>query len=116
VYDLGSGDGRLVFASQQAGAKKSIGYELSIPVYLYSKIKSLFNPRTQIRYKDFWFDAPKFKDADVIFCFLMIKSMQTFEKKIWPHLKPGALVVSNAFRIPNQVPIYDQDNLRIYRK
>jgi hypothetical protein len=42
IYDLGSGDGRFIFASCRKGAKKAIGYELSLPIYIYSKIKSFF--------------------------------------------------------------------------
>ena len=42
VYDLGCGDGRLVFQSAKL-AKQSIGYELSVPLYLFGKIRQLFS-------------------------------------------------------------------------
>jgi SAM-dependent methyltransferase len=116
VYDLGSGDGRFVFAAQRSGAKKSTGYELSLPIYFFTKIKSFFNPRTKFIYKDFWFDAKAFADADVIFCFLMVKSMAKFETVIWPHLKPGCKVVSNVFKMPGVTPIYEKEGIRVYQK
>lgn len=116
IYDLGSGDGRFIFGAAKLGAKKAIGYELSLPIYIYSKIKSFFYKNAEIRCKDFWFDAKKFNDADVIFCFLMIKPMQKFESIIWPNLKPGCKVVSNVFKMPGVNPIYDQEGIRIYIK
>jgi SAM-dependent methyltransferase len=116
VYDLGSGDGRFIFAAAKAGAKKSIGYELSIPIYLLTKFRSLFNPRTQFKYRDFWFESSNLADADVVFCFLMVKTMAKFETKIWPNLKPGCLVISNVFRMPGITPIYDKDGIRVYQK
>jgi SAM-dependent methyltransferase len=116
IYDLGSGDGRFIFAAAKAGAKNAIGYELSLPIYLLSKFRSFFIPNAEFRYKDFWFDSEKFKNADVIFCFLMIKPMAKFESKIWPHLKPGCLVVSNVFRLPGIKPIKEVDGIRVYKK
>ena len=44
IYDLGCGDGRLVFASAKAGANAT-GIEMFILVYLYAKLKSFFIPR-----------------------------------------------------------------------
>jgi hypothetical protein len=116
VYDLGSGDGRFVFAAAKQGAKKSIGYELSVPIYVFTKLKSLFYKNADIRYKNFWKDVKNFSDADVIFCFLLVKPMDRFEKEIWPELKPGCLVISNIFRLPNQKPIFDKEGVRVYKK
>lgn len=116
VYDLGSGDGRFVFAAAKLGAKKSIGYELSTPLYIFTKLKSLFYKNANIRYKNFWNDSGNLADADIIFCFLLVKPMERFENEIWPKLKPGCLVISNIFRIPNQKPIFDKHGVRIYKK
>jgi len=116
IYDLGSGDGRFIFASCRKGAKKAIGYELSLPIYIYSKIKSFFYKNAQIRYKDFWFDAAKLKDADVVFCFLMAKPMEKFESTIWPNLKPGCKVISNVFRMPGVEPSFHEKGIRVYIK
>lgn len=116
VYDLGSGDGRFIFAAAKAGAKKSVGYELSMPIYLLAKFRSFFNPKTHFRFRDFWFEADKLADADVVFCFLMVKSMAKFETQIWPHLKPGSKVISNLFRMPGQTPILDENGIRVYQK
>lgn len=113
VYDLGFGDGRLVFASAKF-AKKAIGYELSIPLYLFGKIRQIFGGKNvQIRYGNIW--KQNYDDADVIFCYLLPKAMKQFYKEIWPKLKPGARVVSNAFQIHEIKPIEKENKVYLYR-
>jgi SAM-dependent methyltransferase len=113
VSDLGSGDGRIVFAAAKNGAV-AIGYELSIPLYIWTKVKSYFNPNVSIYCKDFW--HLDHSDQDVIFCFLLVETMKRFEAEIWPTLKPGAKVISNSFRLPNQQPVYDENRVKMYIK
>lgn len=113
VYDLGCGDGRILFAAAKQGAKAT-GYELSIPVYIWAKVKSVFYPNVKVKYRDFW--TQDLKDADVIFCFLLVQTMEKLEKDIWPNLKPGCKVISNSFRLPNIKPTYDKDGVKVYVK
>ncbi len=113
VYDLGCGDGRIVFAASQKGAK-AIGYELSVPTYIYAKLKSLFHPQSQIFCRNFW--TVDYSKADVIFCFLLTDTMQKFHREIWPTLKPGCRVVSNSFTIKNLKPLAHDGNVIIYKK
>lgn len=113
VYDLGCGDGRLVFASTKAGAK-AVGYELSPPTFLYAKVRSLFHPGSKIEYKNFW--TQDYSKADVLFCYLLTSTMQTFKHKVWPTLKPGCRVVSHAFKMLD-VPVREQEgNVVVYIK
>jgi SAM-dependent methyltransferase len=96
IYDLGCGDGRIVFAAAAHGAL-AVGYEVSIPTYLLAKIRSLWHPRSNIRYGNLW--KQNYGDADVIFCYFLKDTMQDFALRIWPTLKPGCRVVSHAFTI-----------------
>ncbi len=112
VYDLGCGDGRLIFRSAKF-VKKAIGYELSIPLYLFGKFRSLFNkPNAQIRYGNIW--KQDYKNADVIFCYLLPKAMKQFYQEIWPTLKPGTRVVSNAFQIHEIKPLKKEGKVYLY--
>jgi SAM-dependent methyltransferase len=112
VYDLGCGDGRLIFASAKH-AKKAIGYELSIPLFLFGKIRQLFNPKNaRIRYGNIW--KQDYSDADVIYCYLLPKSMVNFYKIVWPTLKPGTRVVVNAFQIHDIKPVKELDKVYLY--
>ncbi len=114
VYDLGCGDGRLVFEASRY-AKRAIGYELSIPLVLFGKLRQLFSRRNaHIRFGNIW--KQDYKDADVIFCYLMPKAMTTFYKEVWPHLKSGTRVVSNAFEIHEIKPVKKEERVYLYKK
>lgn len=113
VYDLGSGDGRFVFAAARKGAT-AIGYELSLPLFLYTKIVSLFIPRSHIYFRNFW--KQDYRDADVIFCFLLISLMQRFEKEVWPTLKPGTRVISHSFKMKGIKPVKEDGEAVLYIK
>ncbi|MBI5412635.1 class I SAM-dependent methyltransferase [Candidatus Peregrinibacteria bacterium] len=97
VYDLGCGDGRLVFAAGALGARAT-GFELSIPLVLWGKIQALFGKKGRVCHGDLW--RQDYSKADVIFCYLLPRTMKKFEHKIWPTLKKGARVVSNGFSMP----------------
>jgi len=94
VFDLGCGDGRLVFAAAKAGAV-AVGYEMSVPTYLIAKLRSTFHPRSHIHFGNLWHQ--RYDDADVLFCYFLKDTMQDFKLRIWPTLKPGCRVVSHAF-------------------
>lgn len=113
VYDLGCGDGRLVFSAGKK-AKKAIGYELSIPLYLFGRLRQLFSFKpVSIRYGNIW--NQDYSDATVIFCYLLPKSMKKFHEKIWPKLKPGTRVISNAFEMHDLKPIKQEDKVYLYQ-
>lgn len=112
VYDLGCGDGRLVFSASKE-AKRAIGYDLSIPLVVYGKLISLFYPRSQIHFGNIW--KKEYKDASVIFCYLLPNSMQRFHKEVWPKLKPGTRVISNGFEIHNLKPAKKEDKVYLYQ-
>jgi SAM-dependent methyltransferase len=113
VYDLGCGDGRFVFAAVAKGAEAT-GYEYSVFVYLLAKFLSLFHPGSSIRFGDFW--KKKYRDADVIFCYLLPEGMARFGREIWPTLKPGCRVVSNAFLLKDVVALEKREGAYLYRK
>lgn len=113
VYDLGCGDGRLVFAAAKRQAK-AVGFELSVPTFLYAKLLSLFHPRACIRFRDFW--SQDYRDADVIFCYLLTDTMQTFKRKVWPQVKTGCRVVSHSFKMADVEPTVRETSVVMYVK
>jgi|CXWL01.1.fsa_nt_gi SAM-dependent methyltransferase len=113
VVDPGCGDGRLVFAASALGAK-AIGIEYSIPAFLYAWVRSLFHKNSRIRFGDLW--KQRYGDADVVFCYLLVETMESFEKIIWPQLKPGCRVVSNSFRMKNREPTKTEKGAYLYIK
>lgn len=98
VYELGSGDGRLVFGAAEK-AKKAIGYELSWPIYLLSKFKQWRHGKKGELNRGSFYDAD-LGDADIVFCYLLPKTMKKLQQKFEKELKPGCRVISHAFQIP----------------
>ncbi len=97
IYDLGSGDGRLLFLAAARGAK-TIGLEINPYLVLYSNLKAMFSPfRKTVRtyWKNFW--ATDFTNADVVFVYLLPWKMEKLEKKLLKEMKPGSKIVSNSF-------------------
>ncbi len=113
VYDPGCGDGRLVFAAAKRGAKAT-GYEFSIPAFAYAWVHSFIHPGSTIRYGDLW--KQNYRDADVIFCYLLTETMVPFKIIIWPQLKPGCRVVSNSFRMKEMTPEKTEKGVFLYIK
>ncbi len=101
LYDLGSGDGRLVYKANKDYGVKSIGYEFSPFVWMLSKLlqKTLWRSKAQLIYGNFW--DKDLSDADVIVCYLLPSSMKKMKEKIFPKLRQGTLIISHAFSIPD---------------
>lgn len=98
VYDLGCGDGRIVIAAENAGAKESIGIEVAPFPYLLARMRVFFQGKgkSKILFENFY----KNKDilnADVLFAFLLTKPMEKVFAEIWPKMKPGSRIISHLF-------------------
>ena len=103
VYDLGCGKANLlVVAAKQFGAQ-GIGYEISLWPYLWGRFRSWWHrANLDLRLKNFM--SADLSDADVVFCYLFPSAMARLEAKFEHELKPGAKVVSYAFKLPNRQP------------
>ncbi len=105
MYDLGSGDGRLVCAVAEKGGN-AVGYEVSLFPFIISKIRQIFNGRwkkSSIQYRDFW--NADLSDADVIYFFLMPKIYSKLKSKLEKELKKGARVVAYVWPIEGWEPV-----------
>lgn len=99
VYDLGSGDGRLVHKASRHYGADAIGYEYSPIVWAWAKaISPFWRSKAKIKYANLW--RKDLSDADVIVCYLLPHAMKRFNKEIIPQLRPGTRIVSHAFKIP----------------
>ncbi|MDD5039906.1 MAG: hypothetical protein PHY34_02030 [Patescibacteria group bacterium] len=102
VYDLGSGDGRILIAlANNTKARLVVGYEISFLLYFWSKVRVWFrgfSKRIEVRYGDFL--NRDLGQADVLFCFLTPKAMKKLGLKFQHELHPGTTVISYSFPIP----------------
>lgn len=99
LYDLGCGDGEVIFRAEKYGYK-SIGYELSLYQYLRGLMKKKLNrSKVKIIRKDFMDED--IGKADIIFIFLVGKVMPLVGEKLKNNLKKGTIVISYGFAITN---------------
>ena len=99
VYDLGCGDGELLFFAEKLGYR-AVGYELSLYPYLKCLFKkTITGIKITIIRKDFFNE--NLKNADLVFIFLVDSVMEKIGDKLINNLSPGTLVVSYGFKIPS---------------
>lgn len=118
VYDLGSGDGRLVILAAKKGAQ-AIGFEINPFLVLISWVRIFLSgvrKNAQVKWRNFWWQDVS--DADVVLLYLITQHMERMEEKLKKELKPKARVISYIFRFPNwQHAFHDQKHkLYVYEK
>lgn len=101
VIDVGSGDGRVLFAAAKKGAN-AIGIEINPYLVRFTQIKAFlgaYRGRITVRWQNLW--TADLRKADVVFVYLIPWKMDILAKKLKKELKPGALVISNSFMFPD---------------
>jgi hypothetical protein len=112
VYDLGGGDGRLVFAAADKGADAR-GFEISPLVFAWALLRKLFSgSRGKIYFRDFlWVNLGK---ADIIFLYMFPTTIKLFlQKKFRRELRPGTKIISYSFEIP-ALPLIAKERVAPY--
>ena len=110
IYELGSGSASFLrLARQKYPQAKLIGIEYSIMPYAIAQIQnSLSHSKIKFMKKNFF--KVDLSDADVIYCFLNMKTMQDLEPKLAKECKPGALLISYYFSLPGHTPVNVVEN------
>ena len=102
LVDLGCGDGRVLREAQKRYGVRTIGYEINPLAYLKARLSSFGPNKIKIRRKNFW--EADLTGADVVFCYLYPDVMKKLAAKLKSGLKPGAIVVSCNFPLPEYIP------------
>ncbi len=100
IYDLGSGDGRLLLYLAKKSQARIIGIELSFFYLIISKIKVYLNglkERVLVRWGDFY--REKMHDADKIFFYLTKRASQEIAQKLSQELKEGTKIITYHYPI-----------------
>ena len=97
VYDLGSGDGKLLLLAASRGAR-AVGIEINPFLVLLSKLRSI-GKNISVRWGSFW--NAKLDKADIVFVYLLPWRMEKLANLLKRRCKPGTLIVSNSFVFPN---------------
>ncbi len=114
-YELGSGDGRVVYLASSMGCK-SIGIEQSLLRVLYSKLKAhqLGLKNTHFYHGNVF--KRNYKDADVVYIYLLTKGVHRLESKLRKELKKGATVITQTYHFKSWKPKQKISNFLIYTK
>lgn len=103
-FDLGSGDGKVMFLVEKISGAKVKGFELTIWTHIWSRIRRVAKKsRAEFVYGNFL--QNNFSQATVIYCYLYPHLMRMIGEKVLADCKPGTKVVSRDFPIPNLTKI-----------
>ena len=115
VYDLGSGDGRIIIAAAKRFHARSVGVELNPLWVLWTRLKVAvlgLRGKTKVIWGNFFnVDLSK---ADVVTLYLIQNSNDKLEPKLKEQLKPGSRVVSHVFTFYDWHPVKANPNSQIY--
>jgi SAM-dependent methyltransferase len=104
VYDLGSGDGRIVIAAARTCGCRAVGIEIDAGLLTLARERARaarVEKLAAFRHDDL-FEAD-FSDASVVALFILPGMMQKLLPK-FDNLKAGSRLVSHAFPIPGIIP------------
>ena len=111
LYELGSGDGRVVIEAARLGAN-AVGIEQSWIRVLYSKWKAARQNYPKGLFCQFYHgDVFKrsYQDADIVYIFLLQKGVNKLEEKLKKELKKGSIIITQTYHFPNWKPYKKMD-------
>lgn len=113
-YELGSGDGRVVFEAAKMGAE-SIGIEQSWLRVWYSiyQAKKLHLPNAYFFHGNIF--KKNYRDADIIYIYLLSKAIKKLEQKLPNELKKGTIIITQTYHFSTLKPFKKLGNFNFYR-
>jgi SAM-dependent methyltransferase len=108
-YDLGCGDGRILFHLSRYSNASLIGIELSLFHYLLALFFKLIHRRKNVLIKLGNLLQQDFSQADVVYIYGCPSRLEEIGKKLKRNLKVGAKIISYEYPIKGLIPdIIDQ--------
>jgi len=116
VFDLGSGDGRIIFSAASRGAK-AVGIDINPFWIIWCRVRSLlygFQDSVKFVYGNF-FDHD-LSEASVVTMYLLQETNERIQNKLASELEIGARVVSHVFTFPGWNPVQEdkKTDIRLY--
>jgi SAM-dependent methyltransferase len=101
VYDLGSGDGRVLFMAARRFGARAVGIEIDPLRTLWTRtLITILGLQGQVKVVRGDFFNQDLSQANVVTVYLLPKTNVRLMKKLRRELHPGARVVSNTFIFP----------------
>src|SRR3989344_2228463 len=115
IIDLGSGDGRLLFAAAAKGAQ-AVGYELNPLSVLVSRLHAHLaghSENVMVYRQNMW--QADLKVADIIFVYSLKSKIKKFEDFIWQNAKKGTRIIVNTNPFPHKKPVKVENGIFLYK-
>ena len=104
VYDLGSGDGRIVITAAKKFGCRAVGYETDKTLVELSRAKAkTAGTQSLVTFESSDIFTADFHDADVVAVFLLPRQLEKLLPRL-EKLKPGTRIISHHFEIPGVTP------------
>lgn len=116
LYDLGCGDGRIVFFFAGKGVR-SRWFEISLFFYVLCVLKKIFTKNKNATFSFGDFNKKNLSDATIIYMFWLdytINKDKSFIEKLKKELKPWTKIVSYLFEIKWLTPVMDDKVVYLY--
>jgi predicted RNA methylase len=114
VYDLGSGDGRILAVAAHNFKAQAVGIEIDPLLHLLSKTLITLlglSEQVQVIHGDIF--TQDLSKADVVTCYLLPSINEKLAEKLARELRPGTRIVSNTFIFPG-LPVIQKEGKNIY--
>ena len=106
VYDLGSGDGRLLFAALDKGAGRAVGVELNAEhIGTAEETAKSKGVEDRITFVEGDVMEVSLSDATLVLCYLSPAASAALKPRLELELKPGTRVVVETFAVPGWKPV-----------
>ncbi len=105
VYDLGSGDGRIVLTAVTSYEARAVGIDHDPRLIEWSRQKALeagVVDRATFKQEDLF--ESDFREATVVTMYLTPKFMKKLSPNLLEQLEPGTRIVTHKYRIPGWTP------------
>jgi len=115
VYDLGSGDGRILLEAAKKYKADARGVEIDPIRYLLSKLKIFFfrqSDNAKVRLGNLF--SLDLRDADIVIVYLLQETNDRLVEKLTKELSPGTKVISNTFIFNGLKPVLSDEKMRIH--
>lgn len=101
-YELGSGDGKVVFLVNKLSGARAVGYELTWWTHLWAKLKAKLKrlSKDQVEFRNQNFFKHSWAEADYIYSYLYPPLMGRVEEKFLNDCKSGSIAIVRDFPFP----------------
>jgi len=110
LYDLGSGDGRIIIMAAKDFGARTVGIELRADLVQFTRKKiEEFGLTEKVRVIHGDLMQADIADADVVTLYLTTSANEKITPKLEKELRAGARVISFCFRVPSWEPTKTMD-------